>query len=437
MTQARTVILGGGLAGLSAAYHLKGEAPLYEQQAGIGGLCRQVAANGFRFDAVPHVLHFQHDSTQACISRLLQGRLVSYARRAGVFCHGTHIRYPFQAHLFGLPAAVIDECLQGRRDAARNGGPDTSTFERWILSSFGAGIAKHFMVPYNTKFWTLPPAQLTCEWLDGLIPFPTAEQTIRGASMADPSEYGYNVEFWYPSAGGLGAILDALREQIPSLQLGKRLARIETSARRLHFVDGEELAYEHLLSSIPLPELKGLLDPLPPEIAQALDQLRWTSIAVAHVGVKGTPPLPWHWVYTPDEEALCYRVGIPSHYAPDAAPDGHYLLCAEIAHAPWRPLDRQVLMPRVIRDLTRLGMLRREQDVVLQTVTDLRYGYPIYDQHYASATTLIRSYLTRCGILPIGRFGSWRYLSMEQTFLDGQRAAQALAGLVEHEPVRA
>ena len=69
-------------------------------------------------------------------------------------------------------------------------------------------------------------------------------------------------------------------------------------------------------------------------------------------------------------------------------------------------------------------MLRREQDVVLQTVTDLRYGYPIYDCNYAWATTLIRSYLTRCGILPIGRFGSWRYLSMEQTFLDGQRAAR-------------
>ncbi|MBI3312188.1 MAG: hypothetical protein HYZ88_01515, partial [Candidatus Omnitrophica bacterium] len=147
---------------------------------------------------------------------------------------------------------------------------------------------------------------------------------------------------------------------------------------------------------------------------------------VVHLGIKGAPPVPWHWVYVPDREVSFYRVGISSHYAPDAAPDGHYLLSAEIAHAPWRPLDQRTVIDRVIRDLMRLKLLRHEDDIIFQLPITLRYGYPIYDRHYTGATTMIGDYLRGCGITPIGRFGSWRYLSIEQTLLDGQRAAASI-----------
>lgn len=426
MSHANTVILGGGLAGLSAAYHLNGEAALYEKQSSLGGLCRQVRLDGFRFDVVPHVLHFRHDSTRAFLNELLGGRLASYARQARVYSNGTYTRYPFQAHLFGLPPAVVEECVEERRWAARNGGPDTITFGHWIVSTFGAGIAKHFMIPYNTKFWTLPPSELTCEWLDGLVPVPTIEQTVRGASIDDPSEYGYNVKFWYPTVGGLGAILEAFLERIPRLHLNKRLVRIKTSARRLLFSDGEEVSYARLLSSVPLPELRRLLDPLPPEIDQALDALRWTAITVLHVGVKGSAPVSWHWAYVPDPQVAFYRVGIPSHYAPDAAPTGHHVLSAEVSHLPWRAFDQHALVTQALQDLNRIGLLPDQRAVVVQQPIELRYGYPLYDRNYDWATSRIRSYLNRHGILLIGRFGSWRYLSMEQALLDGQRAASQI-----------
>lgn len=429
------VVLGGGLAGLSAAYHLSGDVPVYEQQTGLGGLCSQATAGGFRFDAVPHVLHFRQDSTRAFVHQLLNGRLTSFTRQARVHSHGVSTRYPFQAHLFGLPPAVIDECLQGRLAAARRGLYDTTNFERWILSTFGEGIAKHFMVPYNTKFWTLPPSELTCEWVGGLVPVPSYEDMVRGAFEDDPTEYGYNVVFWYPSAGGLGAIVEGLLTRLPRVYLGKRLVRLETAARRLHFADGEVVEYEQLLSSIPLPELKALLDPLPAAVASALDALRWTSICVVHLGIQGAPAVPWDWVYEPDAEVSFYRVGFPGRYALDAAPDGCHILSAEISYSPWKPRDRAPLVPRVIHDLTRMELLHRAHDIVVQLPLELRYGYPIYDRHYAWATSFLHTYLRQRGVIPIGRFGSWRYLSMEETLLDGQRAAELVSEAVGHDPV--
>jgi protoporphyrinogen oxidase len=217
--------------------------------------------------------------------------------------------------------------------------------------------------------------------------------------------------------------------RIPRLRLGKRLVRIDTASRTLQFADGDLVRYEHLLSSIPLPQLRTLLDPLPADIAQALEALRWISIAVVHLGIKGPPPAPWHWVYVADPEVIFYRVGIPSHYDPDAAPAGHHLLSAEISHAPWRRIDEKTLVPLTIKGLRRLGLVRSTSDLVMERPVRLTYGYPIYDGRYAWATTRLRDYLRQHGIVPIGRFGSWRYLSVEQTILDGQRAAQTIQGL--------
>ena len=45
---ARVVILGGGLAGISAAYHLKRPWLLLEKEARLGGHARTDQTNGFR-----------------------------------------------------------------------------------------------------------------------------------------------------------------------------------------------------------------------------------------------------------------------------------------------------------------------------------------------------------------------------------------------------
>ena len=51
----KTIILGGGLTGLSACYH--SNAILYEKNKNIGGHARSHINNGFVFDEGIHVLH--------------------------------------------------------------------------------------------------------------------------------------------------------------------------------------------------------------------------------------------------------------------------------------------------------------------------------------------------------------------------------------------
>ena len=46
------------------------------------------------------------------------------------------------------------------------------TFEDFIRRSMGEGVARHFMVPYNTKLWHLPPRRMTVDWLGRFVPVP-------------------------------------------------------------------------------------------------------------------------------------------------------------------------------------------------------------------------------------------------------------------------
>ena len=146
MAKKKIVIIGAGLAGLSAAWHLqkRGHEPVvFEKNSQPGGLCRSKTLAGFTFDCDGHLLHFRHSYTHDLVKKLLGDNLAQHHRSAWVYSHNRYIRYPFQANLWGLPPRVIQECLLGylQRNGAAEGAVRPN-FGEWITHKFGRGIAK-------------------------------------------------------------------------------------------------------------------------------------------------------------------------------------------------------------------------------------------------------------------------------------------------------
>ena len=79
----KIVILGAGLAGLSAAFHIEREKnklknvdyEIFEKEMKAGGLCRTEVINGFSFDNSGHLLHLKNEYTRTLIERLLGDNL--------------------------------------------------------------------------------------------------------------------------------------------------------------------------------------------------------------------------------------------------------------------------------------------------------------------------------------------------------------------------
>lgn len=426
----RIVVVGAGLAGLSAAWHLQKrgvDSLVFEKEAEAGGLCRSKRVNGFTFDYDGHLLHFRHRYVFDLARSLLGDNLVKHERSAWIFSHGRYTRYPFQANLYGLPPRILKECLSGFIQAqSRARTPSDMNFLAWIKRVFGKGIARHFMIPYNTKFWTVEPKTLTCEWLEGIVPVPSRSQILEGAAEESCEQLGYNAHFWYPRKGGIQQFPAALARQIKNIWTRCEISGIDLSRKEIETVSGHREKFDYLVTTFPLPEMASKIKGLPRKIRAAFNQLKWNSVFNLNLGIEGIDPERRHWVYYPQKNISFFRVGFPHHFSADVVPPHGRSLYAEVAYSPSKPVSKTTMIPRILQDLEKAGVLFKGERIRAQDVNDIRYGYPIYDRNYKAARQKIIKFLADHGIMPCGRYGSWKYMSMEDAILDGRRVAEAL-----------
>ena len=424
----KIIILGAGLAGLSAAWHLKEKGfktTVYEKKDTVGGLCRSKKINDFVFDYDGHLLHFQNSYTLELVKKLLKDNLIRHERNAWIHNFGIFSRYPFQANLHALPKPIANECLWGfiricnSRSASRG-----ENFLKWINANLGKGIAKHFMVPYNEKFWTIPLKQMVCSsWTDKFIPQLYLSDIVNGFFEGNSNHFGYNAFFWYPKKGGIIQLPLAFEKQIGKISKNCCISEIDLKKKEITIKGKGKEKFDTLILTIPLPELIKIVKPLPDRILGSLNKLRWNSIYNLNLGVKGNCHPDKHWVYFPHKETIFFRAGFFHNFSKNTAPIGKSSLYTEVSYSKNKPINKKKIAKHVLDDLYKIGIISKKNRVLVMDENDIKYGYPIYDRNYIRATTAIKEFLSSNNVFACGRYGSWKYMSMEDAILDGKQIA--------------
>ncbi|MCC6747595.1 MAG: FAD-dependent oxidoreductase [Deltaproteobacteria bacterium] len=425
-----TVIVGGGLTGISAALHAGRPYLLFEREETLGGLARTEERDGFYFDRTGHWLHLRDPGIKALAERVLGPELAEVERKARVYSHGALTLYPFQANLHGLPPEVVYECLLGLFNAQlRRGATEPRNFEQYVLYHFGEGIARHFMVPYNAKLWGVHPREITSAWCSRFVPLPSVEQVLAGALGVGPSELGYNVRFRYPRKGGIETFTRALVAELDPtrVHLRSRVEAIDPAARTVR-VDGETVRYHALIPSLPLPRLVELLVEPPREVEEAAARLRATSLVYLNVATRRPCPVDYHWVYVPEERFPFYRVGVFSNAMPSMAPPGCASYYVELSTREVGP-DPAAMVADAVRALVEVKAIASPDDVLFADVRRIDPAYVVFDELYESSVGTIQRYLEGQRIFSRGRYGAWIYNAMEDSLLAGRGAAEAAAAL--------
>jgi UDP-galactopyranose mutase len=107
-------------------------------------------------------------------SRCRVERLVRHIHRASVRT------YPFQNNIKYLSKETVLECLLGLIEAQKQPLDKSrfKNFEELMHGAFGAGIVKHFMMPYNFKVWAHPPCLMNKEWIGERVSTPSIERVL-------------------------------------------------------------------------------------------------------------------------------------------------------------------------------------------------------------------------------------------------------------------
>ena len=431
------LILGAGLAGLSAAYQARKRGLPYfcfEAQDRPGGLVRSEQVNGFSFDYTGHLLHMREERTQRLVLEelALKEAFAPVQRDSWVYSHGRFTRGPFQSNLFGLPPAVVRECLEGalraqgalppiatkRRPSSK---PGFSSFEDFNLGYFGEGIYKHFMEPYNTKLWGVHPSAMSTEFMGRFVPKPSLAQMFEGALFDVGKPQGYNANFIYPKKIGIEILSRALARRV-DVRCNVRAVGVDPKRRTVTLSDGQTLSYGRLVSSMALPKLVACIAGAPASVKKAALRLRASSVLNVNLGISNRDVSSKQWIYVSEPQLPFYRIGFYHNFAKALAPKGGSSVYAEMSYSKERPIDKTKAPSAVKAGLRQMGLLRAGDKIAAQWVADIENAYVVYDAHRSASVNTIQAWLREQDIISTGRWGNWEYAAMEDAIWQGAAA---------------
>jgi UDP-galactopyranose mutase len=306
--------------------------------------------------------------------------------------------------------------------------PEPQNFYDFIHQVWGAGIAKHFAIPYNKKLWTVDLKEMETSWLGGRVPLPDLEEMIDGALRPVGKPMGPNARFGYPLRGGFQALMDGF---LPHLEgpvwLNCGVASVSPTKHTVTLQDGRTIAYEKVISTMPLPVLVQMAgDEAPREVQRAARGLRFVSVRCVNLGIGRENLTEKHWIYYP-EDTVFHRIFVQGNASPHCNPPGGFGLTCEITHSPHKPLpcDGQALIDLCIEDCRRVGIINADDPIWATNQVDMPHAYVVYDHARLRHVQTIRRWLGEHDIILAGRYSEWEYYNSDHAFLAGKRAAEA------------
>ena len=233
-------------------------------------------------------------------------------------------------------------------------------------------------------------------------------------------------KFRYPEHGGFGAYTSLLAARSP-LALDMRAVEIDTDRKTVSFANGKTEHYEHLVSTLPLPELIRICKHAPPAVKQAAEKLSCSSHFLVSIGINRPHVSDAYWTYYYDEDIPFSRASFPSKYSPGTVPPDCSSIQVEVVHSRYKSIpSKDVLVEQCIECLIKVGLLHSKDEIIAMDARDIRYSNVIFDFDRKPNMTIVHDWMTSAGIHWAGRYGEWAYLWTDQSMLSGERAANEI-----------
>jgi protoporphyrinogen oxidase len=445
------VVLGGGPAGLAAAWEvaLAGRRALVvEREPVLGGLCATVERDGFRFDLGGHRIISKRADLVDRLRALMGDELLERERRSVIVLGGRRYAYPLVASelITRLPKTTLARAARDyareRFHTLRHGPARDVTFRDWVTHRFGQTLYDLFFGPYTEKLWGIPATELSADWASQRISLLNlGDVGLRLLGLRRGGARTYARRYLYPRRG-IGQLFERLveelrargvvfvtRAEVTALERG---AGGRVTAVRLRTPEGERVvACDAVLSTAPLQRAAALLAPGSDAVAAHAAALRHRGLRFLNLRLRGAPMLDATWAYVPEPRFTMTRIQEPVQRSPEMAPPGHTSLMLEVPADPGDPLwtlPDALLYERLATELASLGLEVRSRTLDCFS-TYAPHAYPVYALGYRAARDALLAVVDEPGnVWTFGRQGLFRYVFMDTAMEMGFAAARAWLG---------
>jgi len=452
------VILAAGPAGLTAAYMLTKRgvtSTVLEADTVVGGISRTAVRDGWRFDIGGHRFFTKVKPVNDLWFEILgEENFLRRPRMSRIYYRKKFYDYPLVAMnaLKNLGPVEATRCMASYVWVHVNPPKDKSTLEGFVASRFGWRLYEHFFKTQSEKVWGVPCTQIQADWgaqriknlsigravLEALTPKAVRVRRDKAKQVTSLIE-----EFNYPKYGP-GQMWERCAELV--IEQGTRVV-FDSTVSRIEHADGAAIAvtattaggvptrYEcsQVISSMPISALLRAMDPpVPDEVKDAADGLRYRAHITVGLVVPEEFSFPDNWIYINDANVKVGRVQNFGRWSPHLVKDGRTCLGVELfvdEGDEWWTMSDEDLVEKGKRELEQIGLLdasKVEAGYVVRTPK----AYPFYDAEYKDNVAMLAKWLesNAPNVHPVGRNGMHRYNNQDHSMFTAMLSVEIIFG---------
>ncbi len=180
-SQKKVAIIGGGPAGLTAAYLLskaQQQVIVFEKDpVYVGGISRTESYKGYHFDIGGHRFFSKSKEVEDFWTEILGDEMLERPRSSRIYYNNKFFSYPLVAGEALQKLGIFESalCVLSYLKAQAFPIKEPKNFEQWVTNQFGNRLFRIFFKTYTEKVWGIPCSDISADW---------AAQRIKGLSMA-------------------------------------------------------------------------------------------------------------------------------------------------------------------------------------------------------------------------------------------------------------
>ncbi|MEM6825305.1 MAG: NAD(P)/FAD-dependent oxidoreductase [Pseudomonadota bacterium] len=448
------VVVGGGPAGLTAAYELQKRSDdhvpvVFEGSDMVGGISRTESHNGYRFDIGGHRFFTKVKEVEDLWTEILADDFITVPRSSRIYYQNRFYDYPLKPinalTNIGIYESfrIIGSYIKWKIRPYRN----EHSFEEWVINRFGGRLYKHFFRSYTEKVWGMDPREIQADWAAQRIKNLSLWKAVWNALSGANDTTSLIEEFRYPRLGP-GMMWEKCAEKINErggeVRMRSEVVKVHHEGSRVTAIDvrkwspdGEDLGTEtvtgdYFINSMAMRDLVHAFDNPPADVVEAANKLRYRDFLIVTLVLNSADPFPDNWIYIHSPDVRVGRIQNFRAWSEEMVPDpntasiGMEYFC-NVGDDLWE-MSGEELHALASKELARLGLAT--EDMVLDSaVIRQPKAYPVYDGDYNDALETIEAWIrTFDNFQTVGRNGLHRYNNQDHSMLSAMYAARNILG---------
>jgi protoporphyrinogen oxidase len=415
---------------------------VYEASPYVGGMARSFDLWGQRVDMGPHRFFSKEKHINEFFTTLVKNDYTLVNRLTRIYYRNRFFNYPLKMGnvLKNLDALTIASILWDYFRQKLFPIKNPATFEEWVTNRFGRKLFEIFFKHYSEKLWGIPCSKIDADW---------AAQRIKSLSLWEAvifSIFGNTGnkhktlvdQFAYPN-NGTGTLYEKAGEFIcghgGSVNLQSPVKRVIQDASGkitgIELKDGRMVNGDRIVSTMPLNLLVRGLQNVPGDVILAAEKLYFRNTILAYLEVGSTDLFHDNWIYVHSPEVKHGRITNFRNWSKGLNRDKQTtILCMEFwafdTDDIWKEEDEKIAgLAR--EEIRKLKLVAPDTEILNSYILRIPHCYPVYETGYQGNLKKVEKYMdTIENLIPIGRYGAFKYNNQDHSILMGILAADKI-----------